>query len=58
MIKQEKRDLAVLASICKKYKCGDCPLIRNETTWCCEFKRSPRYWNIEKIKRVIKKELK
>ena len=45
-------DFKKLNNLCKKYNCFKCPLYRE--TKCCEFKRSPRYWDIEKIQKVLK----
>jgi len=51
---KSKTDFEVLAEYCKVTYCGRCKLTV-EGKWCsCEFKRSPRYWDVVKIKRVLR----
>lgn len=38
----------------KQKSCTSCELIRDDNFMSCEFKRKPCFWDIDKIKRVLK----
>lgn len=53
MVNKKKSDFELLVEFCKATKCTACKLTV-EGKWCaCDFKRSPRFWNIKKIKKVL-----
>lgn len=55
----KKNDFDVLYKYCMETTCGKCELLRTKGNVCtCEFKQSPRYWDVAKIRLVLKKFIK
>lgn len=46
-------DFDLLQSYCKVTKCNECKLTIDGNVYRCNFKCSPRYWDVPKIKKVL-----
>ena len=49
-----KNDFDLLQAYCHYTRCGKCKLLRQASNACsCEFKRSPLYWDVDTIRKVL-----